>query len=202
VVAFGGAAAHSLVAWSRHRTILTQAAAFAALAATAAAATTELDSDALSGVAVWGVGVCWVLLALGGVVRPVRVASVLGAAMAVLGAAITEGWSAGIVFAVCTALMVLMLAVATGDLALLAVGAVGSVVVLPAMIHRWFTGTAAAGVLLLLGLGLLGLATLIARREKDRESRSAVGLPEPLAVTAAAVVAIGVAAAVLLIGTV
>lgn len=200
VVAFGGAAVHALVAWSRHRTILTQAAFFAALAATAAAATTELESDGLPGVAVWGVGVCWVLLALGGVVRPVRIASILGAATAVFGAAATEGWSAGIVFAVCTALAVLMLAVATGDLALLAVGALGSVVVLPAMIHRWFTGTAAAGVLLLLGLGLLGLATLVARQGKDRESRSAVGLPEPLAITAAGVVAIGAAAAVLLIG--
>jgi uncharacterized membrane protein len=202
VLAFGGAAAHAFIAWSRHRTILTQAAAFAALAATAAAATVKLESDALSGVAVWGVGVCWVLLALGGVVRPVRIASVLGAATAVLGAAITEGWSAGIVFAVCTALAVLMLAVATGDLALLAVGALGSIVVLPAMIHRWFTGTAAAGVLLLLGLGLLGVATLVARQGKDRESRPAVAIPGPSALAAAAVVAVVVVAAVLLIGTV
>jgi hypothetical protein len=61
---------------------------------------------------------------------------------------------AGLVLALCTVVAVVVVAVVIHDLLLLAVGAVGALNILPAMVNEWFPGDLAAP-LVLLGVGAL-----------------------------------------------
>jgi hypothetical protein len=184
--------------WSLHRVIAQQIAMMVGSMMVAAAAIADfVMSDALPGVGVWGVGVVWLLLGWGGLLRPRRVAVALGAAGAVVGAMITMSYDAGIVFAMMTAAAIVGAAMLFHDLVLLAVGAVEAVQILPAALTRWFPDSLAAPVALL-GLGgmLLGAALWIARRrvrhpETARTSHDySVGQPAAALRAGAAVVVV------------
>jgi hypothetical protein len=187
--AAGGGVAHTACTYAYHRSALQQICLLAALAATAGLASAHLAGDALPSVAICTVGLCWALLGLGGYLRPSDVAMPIGAAVATVAAATTEAWTAGIVLAVSVVGLLWVAAVLLRDLTLVVVGALGTVIVLPRMLGRWFTGTGAAFVLLCLGLGVVGMAAHLARRDvADR--RPALVVPGRFALLGAGLLAV------------
>lgn len=91
LLAAGGAAGWGAVLWWRRRGFLQQAAVVAALAVGAGALAAHLPAggDAVSGVAVWGVGAVWLVLGRGEVLGRRQPASAFGAAVAVVGGQLT-----------------------------------------------------------------------------------------------------------------
>lgn len=167
-LASSGTALYSVVLWSAHRHLLQHVAVFGSLLTTAGTAAGLLpDPGSLPGLAVWGVGAMWAVLAWGGIVRPRQPGMIVGGIAAVLGVAglVQGGW--GAVLALLTVGAVVVAAVAFRDMGLLALGAIGALVVLPAMMARYFPGAvSAAAVLLVAGVGLVVAAILTARRRR------------------------------------
>lgn len=197
VATAAGAAALAVVLWRARPTILQQAVAAASLAATAASAVILVDEDsAVAGLGPWAVGVVWLLLAQGGVLRPGRSAFSLGAVVAVVGGVSSSATDAGTVLALATAGASVLLALRLRDVLLLAVGAAGVLLVLPMAVHDWFGGSLAAPLVLILsGVALIGGGVWIARTGHDDRSRQRGyddGDPR-LAVAASVVVVLAVA---------
>ena len=198
-----GAAVHAGSLWLIGRTPVQQVAMMAGAMLTAAALTNELGvSDALPGFAVWGVALIWLLLGWGGVLEPRRFVMVLGAAAMFIGAMTTIPTYGGIALALVTAAAVVATAVLFRDLLLLAVGAVGTLLVLPSSVVELFPGDLAAPIaLLVVGALLVGAGLFIARR---RHHTSDAGPPvrdfsvgTPAAAIPAAVITGAVVAAVI-----
>ncbi len=203
LLAAGGAAGWGAVLWWRRRDFLQQAALVAALAVGAGALAAHLPAgaDAVSGVAVWGVGAVWLVLGRGEVLGRRQPASAFGAAVAVVGGQLTmdRGW--GAVLALATVVAVVAVATVGHDLVLLAVGAVGALMTVPAVLTLFFPDTLTAP-LALLATGVLLVASapvVTGRRFRARQAvapvdrrRQAVGLAVAVAVgTVAAVLALG-----------
>jgi hypothetical protein len=162
--------AAGLVVWSPAP--LQQVALMVALAGTAAALANRVSgSDSLPGVGVWVVGVAWSALAWSGLTRPPRLGLVGGAIAAIFGAMVTAATDPGMAFLVATLAAVVTAGVVLRDPAVLGVGALGVVVNVPAAVQRWYPGsTAAPLVLMALGLGIVALAVLAARRAGSDET--------------------------------
>jgi Predicted membrane protein (DUF2157) len=200
LLAAGGAAVLAAGLWWRHRWLLQHGAVVATLAVMvgALAAHLPMDSEYVSGVAVWGVGAVWLLLGWGGIVAARVPAYAFGAVAAVVGAqlAITEWW--GAVLALVTVAAVVAAGAVLRDLVLLAVGAVAALSTVTSVLAEHFPDTLAAPlVLLLAGVLLVAVALVIARRwaHPDRPAR------EPAPHTGSPALAIGIAAAVALLVT-
>ena len=203
LLAAGGAAGWAAVLWWRRRGFLQQAAVIAALAVGAGALAAHLPAGGgvVSGVAVWGVGAVWLVLGRGEVLGRRQPASAFGAAVAVVGGQLTmdRGW--GAVLALATVVAVVAVATVGHDLVLLAVGAVGALTTVPAVLMQFFPDTLTAP-LALLATGVLLVASapvVTGRRFRARQAaapvdhrRQAVGL--------AVAVAVGAVAAVLALG--
>ncbi len=192
-----GVAAYAAGLWLLGRTFVQQLAMMVGVMLTAAALTNELGvSDALPGFAVWGVALIWLLLGWGGLLEPRRFVMVLGAAGMFVGAMTTIPTHAGIVLALVTAVAVVATAVLFRDLLLLAVGAFGTLLVLPSSVIELFPGDLAAPIaLLVVGALLVGAGLFIARR---RHTRSEAGPPAhdfSVGTPAAAITAAGFAGA-------
>ncbi|HET7475735.1 MAG TPA: DUF2157 domain-containing protein [Dermatophilaceae bacterium] len=190
-------AAYAAGLWLIGRTLVQQVATMVSLMLTAAALTNELSvSDALPGFAVWGVALIWLLLGWGGVLEPRRFVMVFGAAGMFAGALTTIPTYAGITLALVTAVAVVATAVLFHDLLLLAVGAFGTLLVLPSSVIELFPGELAAPIaMLVVGALLVGAGLFIARR---RHTRSEAGPPAhdfSVVTPVAAITAAGVAAA-------
>ncbi len=119
--------------------------------------------DAAIGLGLWAVGAVWVLLGRTRVIVPALVAVLLGALLAMFGAASTAAWpSVAPLFGLATAVGVVALGM-TGDEPLLTgLGVAGAFVFLPWAVVRFFGGALGApvallatGLLLLVGLGLM-----------------------------------------------
>jgi Predicted membrane protein (DUF2157) len=203
LLAAGGAAAWGAVLWWRHRGFLQHAAVVAALAVSAGvlAAHLPVADGRVSGVAVWGVGTVWLVLGRGGVFGRSQPASAFGAVVAVVGAQLTVDRWWGAVLALATVAALVAVAAAGHDLVLLAVGAVGALTTVPAVLTQYFPDTLTAPLALLAtGILLVGCAPAVTgRRARARPAvapvdhrRKAIGL--------AAAVAVGVLAAVLALG--
>ena len=204
LVAAGGTACYSAVLWWRHRGVLQQAALLAALAVTAGSAAAHLpgDEDAVTGLAVWGVGAAWAVLGWGRVIAARTVAYALGGAVVVIGAQFTveDGWGAALAVGSVVAL------VAAGawlrELVLLGVGAVGTLLTVPAVVAQYFPDTLAVP-LALVGCGVLLVAGAVLavrlRRAAAPGRRRAEGT-RTAALIAAAGIAVAVTVAVLLLG--
>ncbi|MDQ3885758.1 MAG: hypothetical protein M3308_01760, partial [Actinomycetota bacterium] len=184
--------------------VLQHAALVAALAVTAGAAAAQLPGgdEAVTGLAVWGFGVGWLLLGWGRVVAARYVAYVCGGAAVVVGAqlALSVGWGAGLALGSAAAL------VAAGvwlrDLVLLGVGSVATLLTVPAVLAEFFPDTLAAP-LALLGVGVLLVAGALytarwhrlSRKGRDRDRatpRMALGFAAGLGlVVVATVVTLG-----------
>lgn len=160
-----GATAVGLELWRRHRSAAGLAVLVGSTAVSAGAAAALTEHDGLPGITVWTVGSAWFLA---GVLRRVPnagTAAVLGAVGAFVGADLLLGVSeAGLVLGVAAAAVVVGAAVHDADRALLVVGALGTIQLLPPMVDRWFGGVEAAGpVLLAAGALLVAAAVWISR---------------------------------------
>jgi hypothetical protein len=205
LLAAAGTAAYAAVLWWRHRGVLQQAALLAALAVAAASTVVHLpngDDDPVMGLAVWGVGVGWSVLGWGRVIAARTAAYVLGGAAVVLGAQFTveAGWGAALAVASVVAL------VAAGawlrELVLLGVGAVGTLITVPAVLGQYFPDTLTVP-LALVGCGALLVAaaayTARLRRAAAPPRRQAEGT-RVAALAAVIVVVVAVSVAVLALG--
>ena len=198
-----GVAVYAVGLWLMSENLVQQLAMMLGVMLTAAALTNELGvGPALPGVAVWGVALIWVVLGWGGVLQPRRLVMVFGAAGMFVGAMTTIATNAGNVLALVTATAVVVAAVLFRDLLLLAVGAFGTLLVLPAVITEWFPGRLAAPIAMLAVGGLLvGVALFVARRRHPRPAPSvpvhdfSVGTPA-VAMGAAGVVGVAVTAVI------
>jgi len=204
-----GVAAYATGLWVVGRTPVQQLAMMVGLMLTAAALTNELEvSDALPGFAVWGVALIWLLLGWGGVLEPRRLVMTFGAAGMFAGALTTIPTHAGIVLALATSVAVVATAVVFRDLLLLAVGALGTLMVLPSSVIELFPGELAAPiVMLVVGALLVGAGLFIARRRHTEPQAVtpthdfSAGTPM-VAVTAAGIAGVVVAAVIVILALV
>lgn len=189
--------------WLMSENLVQQLAMMLGALLTAAALTNELDvSQALPGLAVWGVALIWVVLGWGGVLEPRRFVMVFGAAGMFAGAMTTIPTNAGNALALVTAAAVVTTAVLFRDLLLLGVGAFGTLLVLPAVITEWFPGRLAAPIAMLaVGAVLVGAALFVAHRRHAQPAPRvpihdfSVGTPG-VAIWAAGVVGVAVTAVI------
>ncbi|TDO48353.1 putative membrane protein DUF2157 [Kribbella sp. VKM Ac-2571] len=159
--------------WWRLPVLAQQAAFFVATMVTAGAAVAQLTSSPhVPGLAVWGIGVIWFLLGWLGTVKPRRPVLALAAIAALIGAAMTLPADAGMVLALCTVVALVVVAVVIHDLLLLAVGAVGALNILPAVVNEWFPGDLAAP-LVLLGVGALLVTAAVYTANRPRTHHTA-----------------------------
>jgi Predicted membrane protein (DUF2157) len=173
----------------------------AALATAGTLAAVVAGPEAAPGVAVWAGGAVWVLLGWGELLQPRIVVRALGGAAMIFGAMFTLQYDAGLVFALATATLIVVMALLARDPLLLAVGAIGAFQSLPAAVSEWFPDSLAVPIaLVVLGLVLVGLAVRVVRRGPAvGEPRLAV-LPRRAAVVAATVVAVAAVPAVAVVG--
>jgi hypothetical protein len=166
VFAAGGAAVVSVGLWAVHRRVLQQASALGFLLMAVAAATSMVtNSSTMAGVAVWAVGVASVVAGAVDVVRPARGALVLGAIATIVGSVWIEDEPWGTWIALATVAGLVGYAVLVRNLVLLAVASLGTLVVLPALVMRYFPGMLSAALtLMVVGLLLVVTAVLTARR--------------------------------------
>jgi hypothetical protein len=174
VLASTGTAVLAAGLWYAHRHLIQQVAAMVALMVSAATSIVDLvDSEHLPGLGAWAVAAVWMGLALTERVQPARVALALSSAAAIFTAMTTAPASWGFALAIATVAAVVTLAVQRADLLLLAIGAVGTLGVLPSAVNEWFPDTAAVPfVLLAVGLALVGIALWTTRRHRDRPEAS------------------------------
>lgn len=137
-----------------------------------------LISEDFVGVALWGLGVVWLLLTWGGLLQPQRTGYALGALGALAGAqGLAVGdldvWGNGLGLA--TAAVMILASVAVNSLVLLALGSVGAFVFVAGTVFRYFGDTLGVPIaLFLVGLALVGAALLITRlRPRVAEQPSA-----------------------------
>jgi len=204
-----GVAAYATGLWLVGRTLVQQLVMMAGVMLTAAALTNELAvDDALPGLAVWGVALIWVLLGWGGVLAPRPYVMTFGAAGMFIGAMTTIPTHAGIALALVTSVAVVATAVVFRDLLLLAVGALGTLFVLPSSVIELFPGDLAAPVVMLIvGALLVGAGLFIARRrhtEPQAVTRThdfSTGTPA-VAITAAGIAGVVVAVVIVTLAVV
>lgn len=161
-----GCASYALCLWLAHRTVLQQIALMVSVALAAAGALIRIwEEDDLPGLGVWAVGLGWIVLGRTGVLSPRRLTLVLGSAMAIFGAMLTAGTSAGMVLTLVTVAAVVVGSILLRDLALLAVGAIGTVANVPMAMTTWFPDSIAAAIgLVVAGVVLVVTAVTIAVR--------------------------------------
>lgn len=169
VLATAGGTATAALLWQRHRHVLLQFATMLGLmAAVASLAAAGTDAERLPALLVWAVGLGWLLLARLGGVGSAQLASAAGAASAIVAstASLDLGW--GVTLGLLTLTGVMVLAVASADLTLLAVGAAGTLVVLPATITIWFPDSEAMPFVLFgTGVALIAVALVTFRRRSS-----------------------------------
>lgn len=168
-LAVGGTA--TLVAgllWLAHRVALQQVAMMVGGMLTASAAMAKLvEGDWGPSLGIWAVGLVWLALGWARVLRPRSMAMALGAVGMIIAAPATMSYDAGIVLALATVAAVVLLAVVTRELPLLAAGALGTLMIVPRAVGEWFPGELTAPfVLLAIGGGLVVLAVWIARHTR------------------------------------
>ncbi len=200
----GCAAVFAGVLWWLHRTVPLQAITVFALAMTASSAVYLLPNgfEYLPGLAVWGLGVGWLLLAEGGVIAARRAGTVLGGAAAVISSLFTIGVGWGAVLAIGTAVTLVATGVWLRNLVLLTLGAVAVLLSVPIVVGQYFPNALVVS-LALLGCGVLLVAggIVTARRGRIRPSEPGrIALGRVPAIGAAACVVIIVTIAVLLLG--
>jgi len=133
-----GAALYSAVLWWAHRHLLQHVAVFVALLSGVAAGASLLPGTrTLPGLAVWVIAVAWLALAWRGLIPGRHAGTLLGAVGMLVGAItiVDDAW--GVVLALATVTALIGLALIFGDLYLLGVGAVGTLMVL----RRLWAGT-------------------------------------------------------------
>jgi hypothetical protein len=154
--------------WLVRRSFVQQAAMMVSLILTASALADRLtDSYQVPGYAVWTVALVWTLLGWRGLLEPRRLAMGGGAAGMFFGAMMALPSYPGITLGLLTAVTVVAAAVALHDLLLLAVGALGTLMLLPAIVMELFPGTLAAPIaMLVVGAMLVATGLYVARQRR------------------------------------
>jgi len=169
-----GTAAMSGALWYVHRKLFQHAATFIPLVIAAGTGTWLLThSDDWPAAAVWTVGAMWAAAARTGVLWPREEGLIFGAVATVFATmtVVDRNWGTALALVTVTALVVI--AVALRDLILLAVGAVGVLIVLPPIMGRLFPGMLSAALALMaVGILLVSTAVLTARRRHDKSGQS------------------------------
>lgn len=197
----------AVLLWMRSRAFLQHGAAVTALAVTVGLATGRLPGadETVVGLALCGFGVAWILLGQGVLNRTLsagaaREAALFGGAVAVVAVLLLtlgSGW--GTALALLTAAVLVAAGIVLGELVLLIVGAVATLIVVPWVLERWFPDTLVAPVaVLVIGAVLMVIALVMAR---GKAGPRAPRTPPPMAAaTLAAAVLLVVGAAVLALG--
>ncbi|HVT77382.1 MAG TPA: DUF2157 domain-containing protein [Acidimicrobiales bacterium] len=125
------------------------------------------------GIALWGLGVSWLVLAWMGVVSPVPVGYVAGALLAIgAGQAVGADGRWGDILAVATVVAILGASVPTRSMVLLWLGVLGIFEAVPTAITRHFGDSLGAPLILfLVGLTLIGAAVVASRLAPEIRSR-------------------------------
>ena len=198
-VVYGG------VLWSRRPGALQQGVLLAALAVTAGSAAALLPggTEPVVGLAVWGLGLVWLLLGWGGLLEPWPAVEVCGGIAAIVGALLTVEATWGGLPAVGTVVALVTAGVVLRDIVLTAMGTLAALLIVPAVSERYFPDMLAPPLTLLLaGTLLVAAALYVARRGGRRalserragEPRTAAGLAAGVTVAVVAlVVGLGVA---------
>jgi predicted membrane protein DUF2157 len=168
-----GTAAVSAALWYVHRKLFQHAATFIPVVIATGTGTWLLThSDTWPAVAVWAVGAMWAASARTGVLGQREEGLIFGAAATVIATMTVVDRNWGTALALVTVSALVVIAVALRDLLLLAVGAVGVLLVLPPIMGRLFPGMLSAALALMaVGLLLVGVAMLTARRRHDKSDR-------------------------------
>jgi hypothetical protein len=202
LVASAAAAVLGVALFLVNRSLLVQVGTgIAVLVAAGTLTATVVGPEAAPGVAVWAGGAAWALLGWGEVLEPRVVVRALGATAMVFGAMFASQYDAGLVFALSTAALIVVMALLARDPLLLAVGAVGAFQSLPAAVSEWFPDSLAVPIaLVVLGLVLVGLAVRVVRRGPQAGPPVLGVLSRRTAVVAAASVAVAAIPAVAVVG--
>jgi hypothetical protein len=200
-----GTALYSAVLWWAHRHPLQHVAVFAALLLGVGTGVSLLpDVGMLLRFAVWGIAAAWLALAWGGLIPGRQVGTVLGAVWIVVASAnmVREDW--GVFLALATVSALIGLALIFRDLYLLGIGAIGSLMVLPHIMGRYFPGALAPALALLCVGVLLVVAAVVTTRRRGEaapgeEARWAIGTRRAGALIAAVIV-VATSAVVLVAG--
>lgn len=167
-------AAYAAALWVAFRHGLQQAAMVATVAFVAGSLIAWAGPSEWAGAGVWVVGLAWISLGVAGLLAPRELPVLAGTAMTVLGAMMTGTTDAGMVLTLVTVVGVVVAAVVTRDLALLALGALATLMNVPAAMSRWFEGSVAAALALVVaGIVLVTIAIWIARRGQRRPTPQA-----------------------------
>lgn len=166
-LAAAGTVPYAGALWWRQRSVLQQIGLFAAVIMTAVSTVERIDGaeNVVIGLAVWGIGVAWFVLAWTGPVAPRRTGYVLASLALVFGAQATmpEGWW-GHLLTLATVAALITVAVLISDLAVLAIGALGAVRALPQSLAEYLPGNIAVPLgLLVAGAVLVIVAVRITR---------------------------------------
>jgi len=170
VLATTGATVLALVLWTVRQTAVQQLAMMIGAMIAAGVALADLSSSGtLPGVAAWCVAAICAALAWGDILPRRRLSLGVAASGMIIGSLTTIPSDAGTVLALATVGSVVLAAVLFHDLVLLAIGALGTLNVLPAAITEWFPNTVAVPVALLaLGVALVAMALWAARHGRSR----------------------------------
>lgn len=168
LVVSGTATVVAALLWLAHRVALQQVALMVGGMVTASAAMAKLvEDDWGPGLGIWAIGVVWLALGWTRAFKTRGTAMALGALGMIIGASATMSYDAGIGLGLATVAAVVLLAVVARELPLLAVGALGTLQIVPRAVGEWFPGELTAPfVLLAIGGGLVVLAVWIARHAR------------------------------------
>ena len=174
LASFGPATVVAIVVWRLRTRALQEVAVLVGVLATSAAllGMADVELEDWGGLLVWAIGVAWLALAWGEVVRPARTGRVVGAAVALLGPMMAFGASGrwGPVLGVVTAGALVAASVPARETVLLALGVLGLFVFVPNLVFEYFGDELGAPVALLLsGVVLLGVALWIARSRRGTD---------------------------------
>lgn len=162
----GGATALVAVSlWAWRSTILQQAVAVGAMALTIGSGAALVDVTwNIGALAVWLLGVLWIGLGWGGVLRPEPAVMAIGALTATFADILGMGGTAGPALGLITTIGLVALALHRRDLVLLGIASVSALISLPTAVSRWFPNVGAAAALLVVGALLVCAAVYTARR--------------------------------------
>jgi hypothetical protein len=198
-------AAYGGVLWTRRPGAMQQGVLLAALAVTAGSAAAMLPggTEPVVGLAVWGLGLVWLLLGWGGLLTPWQAVEICGGIAAIIGAVLTVEATWGGLPAVGTVVGLVTAGVLLRDIVLTAMGTLATLPIVPAVSERYFPDMLGPSLTLLLaGTLLVAAAVYIARRGGRRAfgerragaRRTAAGLAAGVTVAVVAlVVGLGVA---------
>ena len=165
-VVAGATTVFAAALWRLHPTVLQHAVTFAAGLVTVATTVAVFAEDTFwpTALAVWVGGLLWAVLSHFEIIRPRGVGLFLGSAGLVVGSMMLQEQSWGSGVALATVAAIVGVAVLERRMSLLAVGAAGTLSVLPQAMGTWFGGMLAPALALLVaGLGLVATAVYIAR---------------------------------------